>query len=71
MRRMRNLTYNNLMAVIRKIQAKGYDFAESESMARNIFAEFQACPTGISVEERVRRVLAKEEWEQEYRELRS
>lgn len=65
---MRNMTYNNLMAVIRKIQAKGYDFAESERMARNIFSEFQACPMGISVEERIRRILTKEEWEQECRE---
>ena len=63
---MRNLTYRNLMAVIHKIQAKGYDFEESERLARNIFAEFQASPQGMSIEERVRRILTKEEWEWEY-----
>ena len=61
-RHMKNLTYNNLMAVIHKIQAKGYTFEEAEPVARNIFAEYR--PEGISIEERVRRVLTKEEWEQ-------
>ena len=65
---MRNLTYNNLMAVIRKIQAKGYDFQESEKLARNIFAEFESRMQGMSIEERVRRVLTKEEWEKECQE---
>ena len=58
---MRNMTYHNLMAVIRKIQAKGYTFEESEKLARNIFAEFAARPQGMSIEERVRRILTKEE----------
>ena len=69
-RGMKNLTYNNLMAVIRKIQAKGYTFEEAEPVARNIFAEFQAAPGGLSIEERVRRVLTKEEWEKECAEMR-
>jgi len=60
---MRRLTYRNLMAVIRKIEAKGWNFEEAEKMARNIFAEYR--PEGMSIEERVRRVLTKEEWEQE------
>ena len=38
-RQMRNLTYNNLMAVIRKIEAKGYDFQESERLTSDIFAK--------------------------------
>lgn len=67
-RQMRNLTYNNLMAVIRKIEAKGYDFQESERLARNIFAEFQNHPQGMSIGGRVRRMLKKEEWEKECRE---
>ena len=65
-RHMRNLTYRNLMAVIHKIQAKGYDFEESERLARNIFAEFEARPQGMSIEERVRRILTREEFEREY-----
>ena len=67
-RQMRNLTYQNLMAVTRQIQAKGYDFEESEQLARSIFAEFQEAPMGLSIEERVRRILTKEEWERECRE---
>ena len=63
---MKNLTYHNLMAVIHKIQAKGYDFEASERLARNIFAEFAARPQGMSIEERVRRILTKEEFEREY-----
>ena len=63
---IKNLTYRNLMAVIHKIQAKGYDFEESERLARNIFAEFEARPQGMSIEERVRRILTREEFEREY-----
>ena len=65
---MRNMTYRNLMTVIRKIEAKGYDFQESERLARHIFAEFEARPQSMSTEERVRRVLTREEWERENRE---
>ena len=63
---MKNLTYYNLMGVIHKIQAKGYDFEESKRLARNVFDEFAACPQGQSIEERVRRILTKEEFEREY-----
>ena len=60
---MKNMTYHNLMVVIRKIQAKGWTFEEAERTARTIFQEFAATPQGMSIEERVRRVLTKEEWE--------
>ena len=63
----RNMTYRNLMAVIRKIEAKGYTFGEAEPVARNIFTEFEARPQGMSIEERVRQVLTREEWEKECR----
>ena len=63
---MKNLTYYNLMVVIRKIQAKGYDFETSKRLARGVFDEFAACPHGLSIEERVRRILTREEWEREY-----
>ena len=53
---MRNMNYHNLMAVIRKIQAKGYGFEESEKLARNLVAEFAARPQGMSIEERGRRI---------------
>ena len=60
---MKNMTYRNLMAVIHKVEAKGYDFETSKRLARNIFAEFQASPQGLSIEERVRHILTKAEWE--------
>ena len=63
---MKNLTYYNLMVVIHKIQAKGYDFETSKRLARGVFEEFAACPQGLSIEERVRRILTKEEFEREY-----
>jgi hypothetical protein len=31
-----------------------------------VFDEFAACPQGLSIEERVRRILTKEEFEREY-----
>ena len=37
-------------------------------MARHIFAEFEARPQSMNIEERVRRVLTREEWERENRE---
>ena len=63
---MKNLTYYNQMVVIRKIQAKGYDFETSKRLARGVFDEFAACPQRLSIEERVRRILTREEWEREY-----
>ena len=60
---MKNLTYRNLMTVIKKIQAKGWTFEEAERTARTIFQEFAATPQGLSIEERTQRVLTKEEWE--------
>ena len=57
------MTYRNLMAVIRKIEAEGRSFDEAEKMARNIFTEYR--PQGMSIEERVR---CRKEWERENRE---
>jgi hypothetical protein len=54
------------MAVIHKIEAKGYGFVEAERLARRIFDEFAARPQGMSIEERVRRILTKEEFEAQY-----
>lgn len=59
---MKNLTYHNLMVVIHKLMDKGYSFSESEHLGKNIFEAFTACPQGLSVEERVRRILPKSEW---------
>ena len=62
MRHMKHMTYNNLIAVIRKIQAKGYVFDTSEMLARSVFAEFEARPEGLSIEQRVERILDYEDW---------
>ena len=58
-RQMKNLTYHNLMAVIHKIQNKGYTFEEAEPVARNIFAKFAAAPGGLTIEQRVGQVLTQ------------
>lgn len=60
MRHMKNLTYRNLMIVINRIMKKGYDFAESEKMARNIFEEFSARPEGLSIETRIEMIRKRE-----------
>ena len=66
MRTVKNMTYNNLMYVINRIQKeKGYDFKTSEFLARNIFKEFASCPLGMSINERINRILTKEEFEKE------
>lgn len=64
---MRDLTYRNLIAVIHKIESKGYDFEEFKRLARGVFAGLQNHPQGLSIEKRVRQILTKEEWEKEYR----
>ena len=48
--------------------AKGYTMEEAEPMARNIFAEFEARPLGMSIETRIEKILTKEEWLKEYAE---
>lgn len=58
---IKNRTYRNIMIVINKIQQKGYEFYEAEKMAKNIFNEFEARPLGISIEERIKRILPKDE----------
>ena len=63
---MKNLTYHNLIIVIRKIMKKGYDFSTSERLARNIFRDFAACPNGKSIEERISLILTAEEYAAEY-----
>ena len=57
---IKNRTYRNIMIVINKIQQKGYEFDEAEKMAKSIFDEFEARPFGMSIEERIRRILSKE-----------
>ena len=61
-RHIRNLTYRNLMVVINRIMKKGYDFTESEKMARNIFEEFSARPEGMSIEARIEMIQNKEDY---------
>ena len=61
-RKIKHMTYHNLIAVIRKIQAKGYDFEASERLARSVFTEYVARPEGLSIEQRIERILDYEEW---------
>ena len=63
---IRRYTYHNLMIVIHKIEKKGYDLKTAEMIAKNIFAEYQACPNGLSIEQRIEKVLTKEEYDRMY-----
>ena len=42
------------------------ELTPAQMLARGVFEEFQAAPGGLSIEERVRRILTKEEFEREY-----
>lgn len=62
MRKMKNMTYNNLMEVIRKIERKGYDFDTAERLAKSVFTEYLARPEGLTIEQRIERIIDYEEW---------
>ena len=62
--RIKRLTYKNLVYVIRRLQAKGYDFAEAEDLARKLFANFN--PNGLSMDDMIDEVMTKEEYKKEY-----
>ena len=62
---IKNRTYRNMMTVIKKIQAKGWDFKESERMARRIFDQIEAWPEGLSVQAQINQILTREQWEAE------
>ena len=64
---MKNMTYHNLMIVIRKIQQKGWSFEEAEKSARRIFAQYEAYPMGLSINAQIDQLMTKEEWEAENR----
>ena len=61
-KQMKHMTYNNLMEVIHRIQAKGYDFDTAERLAKSVFTEYLARPEGLSIEARIERILDYEEW---------
>ena len=42
--------------------SKGYDFETSERLARSVFTEYAARPEGLSIEQRIERILDYEEW---------
>lgn len=65
-KQIKRLTYRNLLIVIHKIEAKGYDFKEAETIARRIFEDFQIQPLGLSIEERIGMILNKAEFEAQY-----
>ena len=58
---IKNLTYHNLMRVAKMVMEKGYNEKEAIEIAKQRFAEFN--PYGMSIEESVRRLQTKEEWQ--------
>lgn len=49
------------------IQAKGYDFATAEKLARFAFEESKGNKNGMTVEWYINRILPKEEYDRHYR----
>lgn len=68
---IKNRTYHNMMIVVNKIQAKGWNFDESVEMAKRIFDEYEAHPMGLSIEARIKQILTTEEWEAELELMKS
>ena len=68
MRKMKNLTYGNLMVVInRLIKEKHYGFEDAERIARNIFRNAENNPFWENpVEHFYNCVLSREDFEAEY-----
>ena len=62
--KIRNLTYKNLVYVIKRIQAKGYGFQEAEKIARRLFDSLN--PNGMSMDDMIGRVMSKAEFEAQY-----
>ena len=60
---IKNLTYYNLMRVAKMVMEKGYTEKEAIEIAKQRFAEYN--PYGMSIEESVRRLMTKAEWEAE------
>ena len=66
MREIKNRTYYNFMRVMKVIRAKGYEHEEAAQIVRNIFNEFEACPTGMGVLARAELILPADEYRQTY-----
>lgn len=57
---MKKKTYNNVLKASKLIQEKGYDKAEANQIALNIFAEHEN--DAMPIEFYIDKVLTKEEW---------
>lgn len=68
MKQIKKRTYYNFMRVVRLLEAKGYDQKEAGEITRLIFDEYEAAPKGLTVLQRVDRILSKAEYEKEYPE---
>lgn len=66
MREIKNRTYYNFQRVMKVILAKGYEREEAAQIVRNIFDEFEAFPTGMSVLARAEMILPADEYRQTY-----
>ena len=64
MKRIKNLTYHNLMRIVKMIMEKGYDETEAVVLAQKKFQDFN--PNGMPIEEMISRMLTKEEYLREY-----
>lgn len=63
---MKRMTYNNLMKAIKLLQAKGYDWNESEILARQRFDAVKYNNYAMTVESLIEKTLTKAEYDQAY-----
>lgn len=54
------------MRAAKMIMAKGYDLKTSLNLAHLTFDEYLGSPGGMSIEDRIRRMLSKTEYDAEY-----
>lgn len=59
---IKSKTYYNFMRVVRMIEAKGYDRETSARLTHNIFDDYEAAPTGLSILDRVDMILTAAEY---------
>lgn len=62
MRPIKTRTYYNFMRVRRMIEQKGYDPDTAGDITRRIFDEYEWNPNGLSVLDRVSRILPAEQF---------
>ena len=62
---IKHKTYYNVLRIAHRLMDKGYSFDTASQIALRIFDEYELNPSGLSIEERARRIIPAEEWRKE------